>query len=542
MTRHTLYKYVRARSVRGSLRQSRIVVGGLLLMAGVLVSCQDAIELAGESQTKVELAFDVSNQRAMTRMVEAATIGDGRDFLDLYLFPFSVEGKIGSHDSPLSDNVANLNWETVPYHRLGNRSVDIAIGTASFLCYAKAGNYPGDDPFVNGTLTSGLTNSSTPSGISFSPVLIHESVDITTDDKPSQIAAYLTAIANALKDARKDEAYQTLINEGRPVAASGKNVEQIAAWAQNQGITLPEGTYDSEYPGSSLPDGAAVVRWNHTESRFAPVTQTTTESNINSLNRFVYPPALYYFANSRIKTSQTSKKEFYDRSKWADVLKEYENDDAVTDNGARSVAIKDPLHYAVGCLEIRIKASHRLEDANGSLITLNNATFPLTGLLVSGQFEQAFDFTPDGSAGAEERIIYDPNVTGQSMGAASSTDETDELLDYTHTLVLQSRDQAAVRFALEFENNSGQDFQGLDGTVRQGTKFYLVGTIDVSRAATEDYKKRAFTKGYITQGTVKITSLRQAHTYLPDLLDARLEIGVKLTTNWIQSTTTNVPL
>ena len=59
---------------------------------------------------------------------------------------------------------------------------------------------------------------------------------------------------------------------------------------------------------------------------------------------------------------------------------------------------------------------------------------------------------------------------------------------------------------------------------------------------SEDYKNRAFTKNYITQGTVKISSLKQAYPYLPDLLDPRLEIAVKLVPEWIQSTTTNVPL
>ena len=54
--------------------------------------------------------------------------------------------------------------------------------------------------------------------------------------------------------------------------------------------------------------------------------------------------------------------------------------------------------------------------------------------------------------------------------------------------------------------------------------------------------KRVFTKGYTTVGTVRITSLEEAYTYLPDLLDPRLEVGIKLITEWIQSSTTNVPL
>lgn len=508
----------------------------------VLVSCKDDMELAGEDRTKVELAFDVSSQQPMTRMDEAATVGEGRSILDLYLFPFDVRGKVGADAMPLSGSVANLSWESVPYHRLGNRSVDIPYGTASFLCYAKAGAYLGDDKFVNGALMSVLSDASTPSGITFSPVVIHEDVTVTDGDAPSTIAAYLTDIANALKTAGKEDAYQSLINEGRPIAASSTNVAKIAAWAVEEGIT-PSGTYATDYPASiSLPDGAAVVKWSTARGKFEVQTEATTEANINSLNRFIYPPEPYYYANSRIKTSMNSMKEYYGRSNWADVLKEYENDDAVTDFGSRSVAIKEPLRYAVGCLQIGIVANRLLEDASGTTtFELVDGYFPLTGVFVSGQFEQTFDFTPNSTT--KEGIIYDKNVAGQSMGAARTADVLlDDPKGYTHTLVLQSRDQTVVRFALEFENNSGRDFVGLDGIVRNGTKFYLVGTIDVPGGTTEGYKKRAFTKGYITQGTVRITSLRQAHTYLPDLLAPRLEIGVKLNTEWKQSTTTNVPI
>ena len=108
--------------------------------------------------------------------------------------------------------------------------------------------------------------------------------------------------------------------------------------------------------------------------------------------------------------------------------------------------------------------------------------------------------------------------------------------------MLQSKDGAPVRFALEFTNNSDQDFLGKDGLVLKGTKFYMVGAIEWSGSQTGPYSARAFTKGYTTRGTVRIMSLKDAYPYLPDLLDPRLEIGIKLVPNWIQSTTTNVPL
>jgi hypothetical protein len=41
---------------------------------------------------------------------------------------------------------------------------------------------------------------------------------------------------------------------------------------------------------------------------------------------------------------------------------------------------------------------------------------------------------------------------------------------------------------------------------------------------------------------MKVTSLANAYSCMPDLLAPRLEIGVEVTTDWIQSTTTNVML
>jgi len=522
----------------------------LSVLSLVFTGCKDyeADRLPDNTGEGVSLAFDVSTQPVHTRMSEEATKGDDRELRNLYLFPFDVQGKIGSDDIPLSGSVADMNWETVTYHRYGNLSVDIANGTASFLCYAKAEPVIGGD-FVNGAISPDISSTSEPAEISFSPKQIH--AETTADESITAIADYLTSLANAIPQDKRDFFYQ-FVNEGRPVAASSANAAEMKKWvntwatSESPTLTLPDDITITGYPASiSLPDGAAVVKWNYAEKKFEPVTETTTEANVNTLSRFVYPAELYYYANSRIKTSPTSKKEFYNRSKWADVLEQYEYDNAVTDMNSRSVAIKDPLSYAVGRLQIGIVAKSVLEDAAGTTITLTSnetfETFPLTAVLVAGQYQQAFDFTPKDNS--TEYIIYDKEVSGQSMGKGRTTNlSTTAPAAYTNTLVLQSKDQSDVRFALEFTNNSGQDIQTLNGRVLKGTKFYLVGTIEVPSGQTDDYKKRAFTKGYDTKGVVRISSLKDAYPYLPDLLEPRLEIGIKLIPNWIQSTTTNVPL
>ena len=535
----------------------------ILLMPVLLVQALCSCSLIDEDLTdsndgtgSVSLAFDVSVNRAGTRMSDAVTQQPGTGFRgiqDLKLFPFNVEGTIGSDATSLSGSVCNPLPVSGTYHYMDNHAVDLSIHTASFLCYARATEANGGK-FVNGAITATIPDGKvSPSAISFAPEVIHNSVEVEEGDKASKIAAYLTDIANAIP-ADKHSFFLQFINNGQPVACSSTNVAKLADWAKTEGdvdLTAIASTYDADYPSSiSLPDGAAVVMWNSTEKKFVPQTETTTEANINSWNRFCYPAELWYYANSRIKTSASSQLENYALTDWSKVLAKYETDNGVMTVNVKSVAIKEPLSYAVGCLQIGLVVSETLTDAGetAKTITLNDgknegtATFPLKAVFVSGQHSQTFDFTAKDDN--EERIIYDNQIpTGMTMGAAveeSPLTETPE--KYINTLVLPTREGVNVRFALEFENDSGENFTGCNGIVFAGTRFYLVGTIEVPVGQTDDWKKRAFTKNYITRGTVRITSLKQAYTYLPDLLDPRLEIGIKLVPNWIQSTPTSVPL
>ena len=352
--------------------------------------------------------------------------------------------------------------------------------------------------------------------------------------------------------------FREFVNDGHPIAASSESVAGRVAWLQakldeinpTEGsdeykikaaiLTAIDATHPTGYPASiSLPDGAAVVKWNYTDKVFEPQVQTNTDvNNINSLNRFVYPPELYYYANSRIKTSKESRKEDYANNAWDDVLASYDAGYGEMDISIKSVAVIDPLSYAVGCLQVGLNVQSTLADAAGKTITLGDASFPLTAILISSQFAQSYDFTPKG---VDECIIYDKVIEGEiSMGSSKTATPADN--KYTNTLVLQTKDGAPVRFAMEFTNNSGVNFQGINGTVFNGTKFYLVGQIHVPTVQDKDYEKRVFTKNHITKGVINISSLKEAYTYLPDLLDPRLEVGIQLVPNWIQSTTTNVPL
>lgn len=159
--------------------------------------------------------------------------------------------------------------------------------------------------------------------------------------------------------------------------------------------------------------------------------------------------------------------------------------------------------------------------------------FPLTGVIIGGQHTVGFDFKPkEPQSDVDARFIYDSEV-----GTAGTDGKWT-----VNTLVLQSYDGEKVPVVLEFTNNSGSQFTGKDGIIYPGTKFYLIGQLDPADKGADNYAGRVFTQDYTTKVSMKVTSLANAYSCMPDLLAPRLEIGVEVTTDWIQSTTTNVML
>ena len=318
------------------------------------------------------------------------------------------------------------------------------------------------------------------------------------------------------------------------------------------------------YPASEgLPDGAAALQWAEIEKNsvkkyeFVPQTQTTTTASINTITRYCYPPELFYYVNSRIDTSnkEDDMASYYggDETVWDDVISQYEYKNAMVTGNTRAVAIQKPLQYAVGRLKMSMQAeteTGKLKDAADKDVTLSETSFPLTGVIICNQHPVGFDFKPvldegDAASHAEDCFIYDTQI-GTNYLTTTKT-------PIPSTLVLQSydtgegvgkNDAEEVTIALEFRNDSGQKFKGKDGVIYEGTKFYLMGKIDPTKGTTSNVNAlgRVFTQDYITSITTTVNSLANAYNVLPDLLGGRLELGVKLTTNWIQAETTNVIL
>ncbi|MBR1667395.1 MAG: hypothetical protein IJ693_03835 [Bacteroidaceae bacterium] len=513
------------------------------------------------ADTRMPASSDV-NQFDVTQ-----TSGKFRGVQELRLYPMASEEPV----SP--DYIGNLTRQGDTYNYLSTHQVELSIGTSSFLCYGRAIPFTENNEvakFKNGFFNAHYDEEN-PLNSYFDPEPIY-----VPDNKAQAIATYLTNIATAghwnqvtdenetlseLRDLFKkfvnlnntgeyssfagssrnikamvSKLYQDIAKLNYGTGSEGATLQRTILSAITTGVTFDTnnhevtnlGTTMDDYP-THLPDGAAVIQWNKTTSQFEPILNQTAFNDINSLNRFVYPAELYYFKHSSIKTSASSEKEHYNLSTWSGesgVLHYYENDNAEVTTNTLSVAIKEPLDYAVGCLKTYIKAtSSTLKDANEDLtlqdVTLDAGTFPLTGILIGGQTRQGYNFEPQKIGDQyDEYIIYDPTLQDESVCLGAVVSQYSSPL---FTLALQTQEKKPVKLVLEFLNNS-KDFVSENGIIYKGTKFYLVASINVPATPAEDFTKRVFTKDYITEVHLDINNLTHAYNALPSLDSDNLHI------------------
>lgn len=302
----------------------------------------------------------------------------------------------------------------------------------------------------------------------------------------------------------------------------------------------------TNYPANlNLPDGAAVLLWCEQEDgtyAFQPQTEATTLASISGINRYAYPAELFYYSNSTIQTSNEERPPAdYANKTWNQVLNMYSSGTVVSSN-TKSVAIVETMQYAVAHLCAKVYAtSTTLKDGNHDDVTIDATSFPITGMIISGQNPVGFDFKPETAERGEdsELFVYDSYLKNSSGGDLYLTGA---LSDEFHTLVLQTKERENISVILELRNDTQQTFKGLSGYVYPGTKFYLAGKITLPASATKDYEKRVFTQDYTTIVGMKVETLAGAYNVMPNIQSERLEVTVKMDLKWIQSDPVTIEL
>lgn len=534
-----------------------------------------------------------SPSAAGTRLADSVVQADGQPFRGiqkLTIVPFSKQGRIGLDDQPSYAEIDHLyvNFTTGNNEKLWYYSkVYLKHGVASFLTYGQAKVLDGyNTKAKNGSLVLKLEGTKvtevpekmtvTPANLNFELKPIYDDRDgenhVETPGEAKDIARYMTSIAQA----QADETHTWANSENKKlkslyenfVAKNGESFDVLAGSAANvkayvaqlkaklESYVFDEGSSELDiktdiisriddptmsaacevnYPGNrNLPDGAAVLQWCAREDGtygFVPQTQTTTIAPISGIYRYAYPPELYYFGNSQIKTSNTevTTADYTGKSSWENIVNtSYTFGNAVTPN-TRAVAIKDPLQYGVAQLQATVKATtSSMDDAKtpvANKVTVGDDTFPITGIIVSGQFPVNFDFTPqyDGASDDNEHFVYDSQLGNHHLTTTATAP--------FRTLLLQTHDGEKVKVILELVNNSDTDFTGENnGIVYRGTKFYLLGEV------TPPQGKPVFKQDEITTMEMKVKTLKHAYNVMPNIQSGRLEVSVEINLKWTQAT------
>lgn len=313
----------------------------------------------------------------------------------------------------------------------------------------------------------------------------------------------------------------------------------------------------------NLPDGVAKVKWNDTSKAFEYVTvtsagSTTTTGNLIDYTTITYPSELAYYVSSPVKVSNneiTAVKDLPEYDKWIGNTADWTGYGNEVESNTRFVALQKPVLYGVASLKSTVNcAGSTLTDnakdvgkyeADNS-ISVNNNSFPITGILIGGQPKQvAWNFEAASTVTTNEfkYTIYDCDMNkGTSTNLTANVNGTAKP---NYTLVLDNKDnsgatsQNKVYITIELENNAS-DFFGADGLIPKGSKFYMVGELDPKdKSETLDH---VFVKDHTTIANFTIQSLKKAYNHIPDMRTSKINVGLAVDLDWKSGITFDVEL
>lgn len=577
-----------------------------VIFAGCIDS-DDECYVVGNGHVRVDLALTLSGSSgSKTRMADAVVQNaSARDIEILQTIPLNGT-------TPEVLELGNVNYVSKTGAKFYYANCDISTGVDKFRVYAKAKD---DDAVPSGVSSEAhngclkvlydnasegfptISNETDISKISFKPVSILEST--TAPAEAAALATYLTNIitnasVTALGNSYSWKSYnnnvlkkffENFTNNGEIIPGSATNVRewvgQLKSALEGYGlfkegsieemlrdkiielcgvttVKVGDNTYninDLTYPRDvDLPDGAAVLKWNGTDT-FEPQTETTTIAPIvNTITRYAYPPDLYYFVESTLKTSDEDvqfETLCNSSTNWAGVINDTRFTKTSVEETTRAVALENPVQYAVAQLKVTVRTTATAvpdgKTPTPQSITVGTENFPLTGVIVGGQRPVDDRFQQTGNEDANMKFVYDSQVKTNNdeyyclkYNSTSPTSSTKG----SNTLVFQSYDGENVTIIFEFENKSNKSFYGVNQQIiYPNTRFYMVGTITApTYDNTNDYTRRVFTQDYVTTVDAALSSLAGAYNVLPNILSSNLEIGVETTPQWIAATPSTVIL
>lgn len=537
-------------------------LGVLLLASAGLASCSSDDTFSGskgQSGEPVKTQFAISvpvgkSGRLSEGIVQGQSPAQFRGMDNIQLIPFTIApaaGKTGQTPIALGsilDNELAAGTNAKVYY-----DVQINESVSHFLFYGEAYS-ANDDAKTNGALKP--TISSAVNDIKFELQPISENAE--NNPEKTTLADALNSVAQA-KDASSNT-WASSTSDLKPfydaftrLKAGSANSIKLALKELKTGITGATATSEGDlktaisnaidaaltsitdctYPQNvGLPDGAAQLKFEGDKFSYIN-SENIGNLSYTSMDRFVYPASLYYMANTKIKTADTRLSDQYSTN-WEACLALYDGGGESVTATTQSVALVDPVKYAVGRFDVAAKFSaSSINDNVGNSINVEaNNGMTLNGILIGGQKYVDWQFAPVDAS--EKYTIYDASVTSTKLGTADIADSI-----MAQSLALPTTAATPVNFALELTNNTGNAFTGIDGIVPAGAKFYLVGQL----VPQEDKAgNQVFAQAYNTKANVTITSLAHAYNCIPDLKNPELELGLSVNLEWTEGLVQNITI
>lgn len=489
------------------------------------------------------------------------------------------------------------------------RDIAIPVGTKNLLLYARA-NKKSNSNFQAGSLSNPYESTTTAdatelSDLNFALTEVNKDMDFSTEGADILTALNLVAktkvtkpgttttinwseIDNsdlgtenerlALKERYKKfialtsgsaKSVQLLIENLKKVINGSTGVEDDKLMAKaivTNCTTALSNLENKDFPRNLLlPDGVAKVKWNDITKAFEyeNVNSTVSTGNLINYTTITYPSELAYYVSSPVKVSSneiTAVNDLPDYDKWIGNTADWSSYGDAVESNTRFVALQKPVLYGVASLKSTVKcASNTLIDnakdkgqyESDNSITVNDTSFPITGILIGGQPKQVgWNFEASNTVTTNEfkYTIYDCDMNKGTNLTAAVTGTAEP----NYTLVLDNKDnsggtsQNKVYITIELENNAS-DFFGADGLIPKGSKFYMVGELDpkATSGITQPTGKtldHVFVKDHTTIANFTIKSLKKAYNHIPDMRSSKINVGLAVDLSWKTGITFNVEI
>lgn len=265
----------------------------------------------------------------------------------------------------------------------------------------------------------------------------------------------------------------------------------------------------------------------------APITSATqfeleADGTVDGQN--VYKPAgLYYYTETKEAHASESR----------DVtIKAKETQQAAVDKTTTQISISG-VRYGVGLLTTRVSAAKDIKYVNeDGQATGETKPFKgkltLTGIYIGSQpasVNAAFEPNQEGS-GVSTRIVQDTNI---ASGEITSNDDASSVAINNYTTLFQTMPNEQAAVVLKLTSDTEIYAKGADGktyeVVNPEIPFYVKAVLAPANAASGN-QTSLFQKFYNTKANLKINSLANATTELPEITPTDITLDVTVNVSW----------